>query len=309
MPYQFHLPIALVTLFVFFSAGNACEAQTEQGSLQKEINAAVQKVEYKSVEGVKLNLHVFYPPNHKAADSRPAIVFFFGGGWVGGSPQQFYKQAWYLSQRGMVAACAEYRVKSVHKISPRECVKDGKSAIRFLRSNAPKFGIDPERIAAGGGSAGGHVAAATATVTKINEDGEDTAVSSIPCALVLFNPVLDNGPDGWGHAKVKEYWKDISPMHNLSSPVAPTLFMLGSKDNLLPVATAQKFKTAVEDLEGRCDVEVAQGQGHGYFNRGESFLKTLELTDSFLVSLGLLKDQGNVREAFGERAKEEAKLK
>ena len=312
MMYQFRMTATLVTLVVLLSVSNVSDAQigpTEQAVSQKTIDAAVNKIEYKTIGDVTLNLHVFYPPNHKATDKRPAIVFFFGGGWVGGSPKQFDKQAWYLSQRGMVTACAEYRIKSWHKTSPRECVKDGKSAIRFLRSNAAKFGIDPERIAAGGGSAGGHVAAATATVTKINEDDDDVRVNAVPCALVLFNPVLDNGPGGWGHERVKDYWKDISPMHNLSAPVVPSLFMLGSEDKLLPVATAKEFKSRVEKLGGRCDVEVAKGQGHGYFNRGESFLETLELADNFLVSVGLLEGKGSVRETLGELIKNETKLK
>ena len=68
-------------------------------------------------------------------------------------------------------------------------VKDGKSAVRWIRANAARLGIDPDRLAAGGGSAGGHVAAATATTQGIEEEGEDTSVSSRPCALVLFNPV------------------------------------------------------------------------------------------------------------------------
>ena len=265
---------------------------------EKQIDSAVQKIKYKTVGDVELNLHVFYPEGHQVTDRRPAIVFFFGGGWVGGSPKQFYKQAWYLSRRGMVAACAEYRIHSKHKTSPIECVKDGKSAIRYVRENADKLGVDPKKIVAGGGSAGGHVAAATATVTKFNESTDSMETSAVPCALILFNPVLDNGPDGWGHKKVKEYWKDISPIHNIKKPSTPTLFMLGSKDKLLPVSVGQRYHELVVQNDGKCELKVTQDAGHGYFNRGEDFLDTLEATDDFLVTLGILKGTGNVRESL-----------
>jgi len=144
------------------------------------------KVVYKTVGDVELKLHVFEPQGHSADDRRPAIVFFFGGGWKGGSPGQFYPHCIYLAhKRGMWAAAAEYRVKSRHGTTPIECVKDGKSAVRYIRSHANKLGVDPQRIAAGGGSAGGHVAAATATVDAFNEDSDDMSVSAVPDALTI----------------------------------------------------------------------------------------------------------------------------
>ena len=133
---------------------------------------------------VTLNLHVFTPPGHQPSDNRPAIVFFFGGGWVDGSASHFHPQCEYLASRGMVAISAEYRVKNLHGTTPQECVKDGKSAIRYVREHAAALGIDPNRIAAGGGSAGGHVAAATGTLTAYEEPGENLAISSKPNALV-----------------------------------------------------------------------------------------------------------------------------
>ena len=134
----------------------------------------------------------------------------------------------------MVAICAEYRVSSRHKTSPRECVQDGKSAMRWVRSHSSELGIDPHRIAAGGGSAGGHVAAATATVKGFDEPGEDITVSARPDALVLFNPVYDNGPKGYGHDRVKDYWKEFSPLHNLDKTTPPTIVFLGTEDKLVP---------------------------------------------------------------------------
>jgi acetyl esterase/lipase len=87
-------------------------------------------VTYKMVGDKELKLHIFYPEGHSPSDCRPAIVFFFGGGWQNGSPTQFYPHCEYLASRGIVAMAADYRVKFRDQTTPQECVKDGKSAIR-----------------------------------------------------------------------------------------------------------------------------------------------------------------------------------
>ena len=100
---------------------------------------------YKEASDTKLILNVFYPKGHNPKkDKRPAIVFFFGGGWNGGNPGQFRPHCLYLASRGMVAMTADYRVKSRQGTSPFECVKDGKSAVRWIRANAKKLGVDPK---------------------------------------------------------------------------------------------------------------------------------------------------------------------
>lgn len=249
--------------------------------------AAEHQVRYKSVGETELMLHVFNPPDHRASDKCAAIVFFFGGGWNSGSPEQFFNQSRYLAARGMVSICAEYRVKSRNQTSPRECVMDGKSAMRWVRSHSRELGVDPERIAAGGGSAGGHVAAATATLSGFNQADDDLSVSCVPNALVLFNPVIDNGPSGYGYKRVEDYWQDFSPMHNLSETCPPTIFFLGTKDSLIPVATAEEFRRRVESVGGRCDLHLYEGQGHGFFNKKRYSETVLEM-DRFLCSIDFL---------------------
>ena len=117
---------------------------------------------YKKTKQADLAIHVHFPPAWKKEDKRPAIAFFFGGGWTSGTVKQFEPQAAYLASRGMVAARTDYRVKSRHNVTPDACVEDAKSAVRWLRQNAAMLGIDPDRIVASGGSAGGHIAACTA---------------------------------------------------------------------------------------------------------------------------------------------------
>lgn len=251
------------------------------------------KIGYKTVGTKELLLHLFLPAGHSASDTRPAVVFFFGGGWKSGNPAQFYPHCAYLASRGMVAMSAEYRVESRDGTSPRECVMDGKSAVRWVRMHAAEFGIDSDRIAAGGGSAGGHVAAAAGTVSGFEEPGEDITVSSRPNALVLFNPVFDNGPGGWGHERVKEYWREFSPMHNLSDETPPTIVFLGTGDGLIPVATAERYRELMEANDRRCDLYLYRDQPHGFFNfrNREYYDRTVVEMDRFFTSLGYLKGE------------------
>jgi acetyl esterase len=249
---------------------------------------------YKQMDGFELTLHIFNPPNHNPSDKTPCIIFFHGGGWSGGAPHHFYHQSDYLASRGMVAISAEYRLRKTHGTSPIECVKDAKSAIRWVRSHADELGIDPGKLAAGGGSAGGHLATATATLEGFNEEGEDTSISCRPDALVLFNPVFDNGPDGYGHGVVKEYWQDFSPMHNLSAATPPTLVMIGTNDDKVPVATAEKYKATMEQNGTRCDLRLYEGEKHAFFHVSKYYETVIEM-DKFLASLGYLQGEPTLR--------------
>jgi acetyl esterase/lipase len=248
---------------------------------------------YKNIGGYKLQLHIFNPANHRANDGRPAIIFFFGGGWRKGTPKQFFAHCRYLATRGMVAISAEYRVKNIHGTTPFECVKDGKSAIRWVRIHSNQLGINSKRIAAGGASAGGQVAAAAGTVKSFEEPKENLKISSKPNALVLIYPVFDNGPGGYGHNQVRKRWKEFSPMHNIDKNAPPTIIFLGTKDNYIPVSTARKYKSLMNAAGVRCDLHLYDGQPHGFCNhpsfKGKStkyFEKVCIEIDRFFTSLG-----------------------
>jgi acetyl esterase/lipase len=270
---------------LFAAKKSALELELLEGSTAKT---------YKTIgEDVKLELYIFNPAGHKVTDKRPAIVFFFGGGWITGTPAQFARQSKYLASRGMVAICAEYRTQRSHGATPFECVKDAKSCIRWIRKNAKDLGIDGKRIVAAGGSTGGHLAAATATLKGYDED-KDKSISCKPNALVLFNPVFDNGPDGYGYNKVKKEYKKFSPIDNVKKGLPPSLVMLGTKDKLVPVKTAEKFKALAEKVNARCDLKLYEGQQHGFFNYNrnkEMHSKTNADMDAFLTSISYLKKE------------------
>ncbi|MBU1821444.1 MAG: alpha/beta hydrolase [Bacteroidetes bacterium] len=233
-----------------------------------------------------------YPPNYQPGQSYATIVFFFGGGWNGGSIAQFESHARYFASRGLICARADYRVKNRHHTTPFKSVEDAKSAMRYLRKNAEVLGIDPGRIIASGGSAGGHLAAATATIPGLDGPGDDLSISTVPQALILFNPVIDNGPKGYGYERIGERYPEFSPMHNLNTIAPPTIFFLGTMDKLIPVSTAKEYQKKMESRGQRCDLHLYEGQPHGFFNYKEEdmahFKDTVLKADAFLQSLGYL---------------------
>lgn len=304
------LRIFLATLcFVFASSSQADEArETKKSAARKEknssaksaakdktfqvtdVNVVLRKETYKKIGDATLKIDIFEPKQKDSTKKYPAVVFFFGGGWNGGNPSQFYPHCEYFAGRGMIAMSADYRVHGRDKTTPAECVMDGKSAVRWIRANAVRLGVDPDRIAAGGGSAGGHVAAAVATTVGFDEAGEDTSVRYMPNALVLFNPVYDNGPKGYGHDRVKDFFPAISPFHNLRPGTPPTIVFLGTNDNLIPVATAKDYQATMLKNGDRSELRLYENQPHGFFNLREGsqrfYYQTVFEADKFLASLG-----------------------
>jgi len=256
-----------------------------------------EEILYKKVDATQLFLEVHYPPKMESSKTYPAMVFFFGGGWKGGKRTQFLDQAKYFSKRGLVCFLADYRTETKHGTTPFESARDAKSAIRFIRKNAAKFNIDHTKIIASGGSAGGHLAAATALIEGYNDPTDDMSIDCIPNALVLFNPVVDNGPGGYGYERIGDVYKDFSPFHNIEKGAPPTIFFLGTEDALIPVVTAEYYKMVMEKVESRCDLKLYEGKGHGFFNYRDfkSYKSTVTEADQFLVSLGYLMKEPKVK--------------
>ena len=238
-------------------------------------------IPYKETNKGNLHLHAFFPANFSPSDKRAAIVFFFGGGWVGGTPKQFYGQAKALSEKGMVAFCAEYRTKKSHGTTPFECVKDAKSAIQWVRKNASNLGVDPDRIVSGGGSAGGHIAACTGVIEGYEEEG----TGSRPNAMVLFNPVLDTTPKGYGaHRFTQEQKTSVSPCHHVKKGISPTIIFQGTADTTTPLENAERFTQLMKDVGNTCILKTYEGEKHGFFN-GKHFRPSIKDDSTYRATL------------------------
>lgn len=297
----------VVSFAVLLSCLSVAAAQDKKDKASKTYPPQLEGAEvqtYKTVGDTKLNLYIYNPPGHKATDKSPAIVFFFGGGWSNGSPTQFEQHCKYLASRGMVAITADYRVASRNQVKAISCVQDAKSAIRYVRKEAAKLGVDPNRIAAGGGSAGGHLAAACGVIKGFDESTEDASISSVPNALALFNPavVLAEVPglNIASQEKKSEPLKDrmgvepkeLSPYHHVKAGAPPTIIFHGKADSTVPYATVEAFTKAMTDAGNKCTLVGYEGQAHGFFNYGrgggEYYPKTIASLDEFLVNLGYL---------------------
>jgi acetyl esterase/lipase len=185
-------------------------------------------------------------------------------------------------------------------------VKDAKSAIRYLKSNSDELGINPEKIVASGGSAGGHLAACTAVIKGVNEDTDDLSISSVPFALVLFNPVVDTGKRGYGQEKLAGREFEVSPVHHITKGVPLTLIMHGKSDTTVPYENVVRFKQLMKQDGNKCILVGYKHQKHGFFNYSKKpkyFKKTLSRTEDFLEDNNLLRGESWVKKYFKELGK------
>ncbi|MHC4595745.1 MAG: ankyrin repeat domain-containing protein [Planctomycetota bacterium] len=249
---------------------------------------------YKQTPQGELAIHVHFPPDWSANDKRAAIVFFFGGGWSGGSVKEFVSQAEYLAGRGMVTARADYRVKNRHGTRMDKCVEDGKSAVRWLRANAAKLGIDPSRIAASGYSAGGHIAACTYTTQSLEAEGEDLSVSSKPNLLVLFAPGCLRITPGMRLGVGAEMAIKISPYHNLSKEVPPAFLFYGTNDLGL-VLWGIDFIEKSKKLGTIAELYSAEGVSHFCPKKSPWLERTIYLMDKFLARYGYTRGEPTIK--------------
>jgi acetyl esterase/lipase len=239
-----------------------------------------ERVVYRSAPQAELAFHLVRPPA-RFEGPRPAVLFFFGGGWNTGTPAQFEPHARALAQRGIAGILVEYRVASRHKTTPYDSVDDAFAAWAYVRENAARLKLDPARIAASGGSAGGHLAACLGTLGRS---------SARPAALVLFNPAVDTAAGPSISARFGERARDVSPLHHVSSATPPTLILHGAADATVPIATVRQFCSAMKAVSRPCELAEYEGAGHGFFNanreNGKYYQATLARAIEFLAAAG-----------------------
>lgn len=261
---------------------------------------AEETIVYKSTPEADLEMIVLRPDSEltkKDKKGTPAILFFYGGGFKNGKIDQLRPQAEILRDKGMVAILVDYRVQSRHNVLPDRGISDGLSAMRYVRENAKKLGINPDMIACSGASAGGHIAASVAFVDVFSDPSDNLKISPIPNALVLFNPGVTNEPMPSNESslfrQIDRDWRDFSPMHNIGTKKAPaTIFFVGDKDEFVSIETSEAFRDAIEATGAEFRLKVYEGCEHTFFNSykhdGKYFKLTMDETVQFLTDLGYI---------------------
>ncbi len=232
-------------------------------------------ITYGEVGGEKLLLDAFYPQPKKPA-LRPAVIWVHGGGWSAGNKDAFAKGARALAQQGYVCFSINYRLVS----NGRNCwpaqLDDVQRAVRWVRANAERFGIDPKRIGAIGHSAGGHLV--TCLGTRETRDNSDAALapysSRVACVVDMSGPVdLVNQENpsvnqvvynllGGTTAGRPEAARDASPLYYVDAKSAPFLILHGQLDELVHPHQAERLDAALRAAGIESRLLMFKDEGH-----------------------------------------------
>lgn len=278
---------------------------------------------YQKVDEIELPMAVFLPGDRPTTKQRrPAILLIHGGAWSawrGGDCTAwdggvFAPHARYFANRGMVAVSISYRNVPQPGKDPAafeagpglaDLIADCRTAVRFLRFNAERFGIDPARIAVLGDSAGGHLAAALGTINRFDNMGDDLKINAMANLVVACNPITDLSDPRWftylqqqprpieDRAGREDRAKAVSPLWNVTKDSATTLAIHGLADTIVPPRHSSDLIGHMKQSGVAAELTAIPGASHafvllGYRSTGAEFLKVMRGIDSFLVRSGYL---------------------
>jgi acetyl esterase/lipase len=244
-------------------------------------------VTFGRVGDVDLKLDIARPS--KGRGPFPALVYIFGGGWgyYGGSRQQCLYYIELAAEKGYVAATIDHRLTSVKEDGRTKYpfpaqIYDVKAAVRWMRANATRYQIDPNRIAVIGWSSGGHLAlllGLTSASDGLEGDSGNPGYSSEVQAVVSIAGMVEavsfyretNVPArvevllGGGPEEVPEQYVKASPLTYISQDDPPVLFIRGDKDTSCPPSQADLLTKKAAEVGMALSLVVKQGQGHVAF--------------------------------------------
>jgi acetyl esterase/lipase len=267
--------------------------------LQAQEDNTVKPVEYiyASRDSIDLRAMVFTP---QVTRSKPfnAIILFYGGGWISGNASWSFPPAEHFLAMGLVSICIDYRNCDEKKITPLDAMEDARDAVRWVRANAQKLNINPDKIIAYGWSAGAFLATSAAI---FNATDSSSSFSCSPNALLLESPAISLLSDRWLRKILldKAHIRDISPDEHIRPGLPPTILLQGELDTVTPLAGAERFHRRMLDNGNRCELEVYKDYGHlftpadlpdnGWPQRDSNIqAKAFKAEAEFLKSLGFI---------------------
>ena len=214
---------------------------------------------YPAGDGSDLTMHAFVP--EVSTQSGKAVIFYFGGGWRVGSPEQFFPFCLALRARGIACFAPDYRVSSRQGTDPIDALYDAQSAYQWLVSTADKFGVDKSQIYVGGGSAGGHLAAAVALLPN-------KAITQAPAGMLLFNPAVDIGRSTLIQELFRNQAEQYSPIEFVRPSLPGAWIVHGKADKRVPYSTVVDFCQRMKSAGNLCELTGFDDAEHGFFNAG-----------------------------------------
>jgi len=244
---------------------------------------------YKRVDDFDLDIHLFLPDTTQFSGNRPVMVYFHGGSWSEGKPDWFFSAGKTYASQGWVAVAVEYRIMGRHGTLPFQSVLDARSAIRWLRTNAVRYNIDPSKIVATGNSAGGHLVLASAMADSWNEQSDDLGVSPIPDVLMVtagvYDLTIDNSKWIVKDLEDKSLVLEISPNHLLKNNLPPMLLIHGENDMNCPYSTAEYFALNMREQGNEVEFHTIDGAGH-FIWFGPHSTEVSKIKREYLENLG-----------------------
>jgi acetyl esterase/lipase len=225
----------------------------------------------------------------------PAVVCVHGGGWRGGNRQSLEKTIETLAGRGYVAVTVTYRLTPTARFPAQ--IEDCKAAVRWLRANAAKYHVNPERIGAVGFSAGGHLVCLLGTSDKndgLEGQGGNPEQSSRVQAVVSFFGPTDFTTKTWSEDVEKQFlipllggtleenpdiYKKASSISYVTKDDPPFLFFHGTKDTLVGLRHSQLLADKLKEVGVKAEVVVMKGEGHGW--QGEKLRQSIDKMFAF----------------------------
>jgi acetyl esterase/lipase len=235
-------------------------------------------------EAWKLDLAM---PKDQGSAPRPAIVFIHGGGWRNGDKRAagFLNPTIEYAAKGYVCVTVNYRMLTGESFAIDECVQDVKNAVRWLRANANKYNVDPDRIGASGNSAGAHLSVMLGICPKdagLEGDGpyqefssavQAVAASATPTSFLI--PINGRMNAQNPSASQTALRKQISPMTYVTTDAPPMLLFHEISDKTVNVQQSDLFIQALREA-GASDVNyilLGDGSGHGVFQKNIGILE------------------------------------
>lgn len=245
---------------------------------------------YKTADGTDLNAYVFSPSEITDGQQRPVILFFHGGGWYEGDPAGFTRNCKTFSLRGWVAVSFEYRLSNFRDINPVHCIMDAKSAVRWVRQNAERLNIDPNRIVIAGQSAGGHLALSTGILDDYDDPQDDLSVSCVPNAIICYSACFDPQRDSWFSRLLPDNIsiESVSPFANLRPNLPPVLIFHGEQDDLTLYRFTLRFYNRMREFGNHCELISFES---GVHNLWPDYHQEIRVgSENFLIGLGFAVD-------------------